>query len=83
MTNINFFYWILEHKYFLDSTFDNNFLEKNFLPLTPTTWREKNNDEYEKAVAILGAFLEQEKNKMQAVKIKDNHFNKWEELKYE
>ena len=82
-TNINFFYWILEHKYFLDSTFDNNFLEKNFLPLTPTTWREKNNDEYEKAVAILGAFLEQEKNKMQAVKIKDNHFNKWEELKYE
>ncbi len=82
-TNINFFYWILDHKYFLDSSFDNNFLEKNFLPLTPNTWRENNNDEYEKVAAILGAFFEQKRNKIEAVKIDNNHFNKWEELKYE
>ncbi len=82
-TNINFFYWILEHKYFLDSSFDNNFLENNFLPLTPNKWRENNNGNYEKAVAILGAYLTEQENKIHPVKLENNNLNKWESLKYE
>ncbi len=82
-TNINFFYWILEHKYFLDSSFDNNFLENNFLPLTPNKWRENNSSEYEKAVAILGAYLTDQENKIFPVKLENNNLNKWESLKYE
>ncbi len=82
-TNINFFYWILEHEYFLDSSFDNNFLEKNFLPLTPNKWRAGNNVEHEKVVAILGAYLEEKEKKIRPIKLDSNHFNQWEKLKYE
>jgi len=82
-TNINFFYWILEHEYFLDSSFDNNFLEKNFLPLTPNKWRAGNNVDHEKVVAILGAYLEEKEKKIRPIKLDSNHFNQWEKLKYE
>ncbi len=82
-TNINFFYWILEHKLFLDSSFDNNFLEKKFIPLTPGKWQKNTNVNYEKAIAVLGAFLLNEENKIHPVKLESNHLNQWESLKYE
>jgi acetyl-CoA carboxylase, biotin carboxylase subunit len=82
-TNINFFYWILEHNKFLDSSFDNNFLDSEFLPLVPDKWRESINQEYKEVVAILGAFLKSQERSLKSVKINTAKNNDWETLKYE
>jgi len=82
-TNINFFYWILEHKYFLDSSFDNNFPENEFLPLVPNKWRENVDQKYKNAAAILGAFLKSREKSLKSSKICTSKNNTWESLKYE
>jgi acetyl-CoA carboxylase, biotin carboxylase subunit len=82
-TNINFFFWILEHNKFLDSSFDNNFLDSEFLPLVPDKWRESINEEYKEVVAILSAFLKSQERSLKSVKINTAKNNDWETLKYE
>ncbi|MCB9206920.1 MAG: acetyl-CoA carboxylase biotin carboxylase subunit [Ignavibacteriales bacterium] len=82
-TNINSFYWILDHDKFIDSSFDINFLANYFLPLVPDKWRDNVGSEYKDVVAILGAFLKERESSLKSSRIcisKDNH---WESLKYE
>lgn len=76
-TNINFFYWILDHPIFLDSTFDNNFLENYFLPLVPNKWRENVNKEYIKVSAILGAFIKSQEKSLKTKKLCSSKNNNW------
>ena len=82
-TNINSFYWILDHEKFLDSSFDNNFLENEFLPLVPNKWRENVNADYKNVAAILGAFLKSQEKSLKSVKICTSKNNNWDNLKYE
>ncbi|MCW8849970.1 MAG: acetyl-CoA carboxylase biotin carboxylase subunit [Melioribacteraceae bacterium] len=82
-TNINFFYWILSHTDFLDSTFNNNFLDTKFLPLVPNKWRENVNAEYKNVAAILGAYLKSKEKTFKSAKICTSKNNNWESLKYE
>jgi len=82
-SNINSFFWILDHRQFLDSTFDNNFLEKEFLPLVPNKWRENVNADYKNVTAILGAFLKSQEKSLKSVKICTSKNNNWDSLKYE
>lgn len=83
ITNINFFYWILEHPYFKDSTFNIDFLEKEFMPFVPNKWREGVNDEYKNVVAILGAYLKAKDKSLTSIKLNTSKNNCWDELKYE
>ena len=82
-TNINFFYWILAHPDFLDSSFNNNFLDTKFLPLVPNKWRANVNAEYKNVAAILGAYLKSKEKSFKSVKICPSMNNHWESLKYE
>lgn len=82
-TNINFFFWILSHELFITSKFDNNFLEKYFLPLVPDKWRENTDEKYANAAAILGAYLKSNEKAFKSVKICPSENNKWENSKYE
>jgi len=82
-TNINFFNWILTHDKFLDSSFDNNFLDKEFLPLVPGKWRNGLNVEYRNVAAILGAYLKSQEKSLKPNKIITSDNNTWETLKYE
>ncbi len=82
-TNINFFYWILEHPKFLDSSFDNNFLENEFMPLVPNKWRAEVNSEYMDVAAILSAYLKEEDKNIKATQLCTSNNNNWNELNYE
>lgn len=82
-TNINFFYWILAHPDFLDSSFNNNFLDTKFLPLVPNKWRENVNAKYKNIAAILGAYLKAQEKSLNSTKICTSKNNLWENLKYE
>ena len=82
-TNINFFYWILSHSNFLDSSFNNNFLDTKFLPLVPNKWRDNVNTEYKNVAAILGAYLKLKEKTFKSAKICTTKNNHWESLKYE
>lgn len=82
-TNINFFYWILAHPDFLDSSFNNNFLDTKFLPLVPNKWRENVNAKYKNVAAILGAYLKAQEKSLNSTKICTSKNNLWENLKYE
>ena len=82
-TNINFFYWILAHSDFLDSSFNNNFLDTKFLPLVPNKWRENVNAKYKNVAAILGAYLKLNEKSFKSAKICTAKNNLWENSKYE
>ncbi len=82
-TNINFFYWILEHPKFLDSSFDNNFLENEFMPLVPNKWRAEVNSEYMDVAVILSAYLKEEDKNIKATQLCTSNNNNWNELNYE
>lgn len=83
ITNINSFFWILDHPKFLDSTFNILFLEEEFLPLVPNKWRESVSEEYKNVSAILGAYIKSKEKSLKSTKICTSNNNKWEELKYE
>ncbi|MBK7106713.1 MAG: acetyl-CoA carboxylase biotin carboxylase subunit [Ignavibacteriae bacterium] len=76
-TNINFFYWILEHPKFLDSTFDNNFLENHFLSLEKSKWRENINQKYNEISAVLSAFLKFGNSNLKPTKNCISETNNW------
>ena len=40
ITNIHSFQWILNHPEFADGSFDNNFLDREFIPLLPGKWKK-------------------------------------------
>jgi acetyl/propionyl-CoA carboxylase alpha subunit len=82
-TNINFFYWILENNKFLDLSFDNNFLDNEFIPLVPNRWKEGINEDYKEIAAILGAFLKSSERELKSGEMKCSRDNNWESLKYE
>jgi len=82
-TNINSFYWILEHQKFIDCSFDNNFLDHYFLPLVPNKWRESINAEYMNIAAILSAFLKSDEKSLKANKLSISKENNWESNQYE
>ncbi len=76
-TNINFFYWILEHSLFLDSSFNNNFLEAEFMPLVPDKWRENVNADYKNVAAILGAYLKTNGKTLKSEKLNTSNNSSW------
>ncbi|MFZ1289680.1 MAG: acetyl-CoA carboxylase biotin carboxylase subunit [Melioribacteraceae bacterium] len=82
-TNINFFYWILEHPKFLDSTFDNNFLENFFLSLQKGKWRENVNKNYNEISALLSAYLKFGNNNIKPIKNCISKTNNWSNEIYE
>lgn len=82
-TNINSFYWILEHSKFLDCSFDNNFLDEYFLPLVPDKWRETINAEYLNVAAILSTHLKSEEKSLKVNKLSVSDENNWESNQYE
>lgn len=82
-TNINFFYWILDHEEFLNSSFDNNFLDNHFMPLVPDQWRSDVDKQYKNVAAILSAFLKSEQQFLKTSKICVSVNNNWEKLRYE
>ncbi|PID59558.1 MAG: pyruvate carboxylase subunit A [Ignavibacteriae bacterium] len=82
-TNINSFYWILDHPKFLDLSFDNNFIDNQFLPLTPNKWRKDIKLDYKNIVAILGAVIKTNEKSLKTSKNYVSDKNNWESLKYE
>jgi acetyl-CoA carboxylase biotin carboxylase subunit len=82
-TNINSFFWILDHPKFLDSSFSILFLEEEFMPLVPNKWRENVNAQYKNVAAILGAYIKSKERTLKSDKICVSNQNHWENLKYE
>ncbi len=83
-TNIELFDWILNHKVFLEGTFDNNFLDKEFLPLVKDG--KYKNGKYEKLkelAAIATALIESGKQNKLIADVKHNGQNNWLLGKYE
>ncbi len=83
-TNIELFDWILNHKVFLEGTFDNNFLDKEFLPLVKEG--KYKNGKYEKLkelAAIATALIESGKQNKLIADVKHNGQNNWLLGKYE
>lgn len=77
ISNISFLDWIIDHPKFVDGSFDINFIDSEFMPLIPNKWREKYNEVYEDAAAILAALLKHDSSKLNTGKIKSNHTNQW------
>lgn len=82
-TNINSFFWILDHPKFIDSSFSILFLEEEFMPLLPNKWRENVNAEYKNVAAILSAYIKAKERKLKSDKNCISNPNHWESLKYE
>ena len=82
-TNINSFFWILDHPKFIDSSFSILFLEEEFMPLVPDKWRESVNAEYKNIAAILGAYIKAKEKTLKSEKICISNNNHWESLRYE
>ncbi len=76
-TNIHSFQWILNHQEFVNGSFDNNFLDREFLPLLPGKWKIELDDKYEDAAVILSALLKDKDSKTKAFKREFKPENKW------
>ena len=83
ITNISFLDWIIDHPKFVDGSFDINFIDNEFMPYVPYKWREKYNEKYEDAAAIIGALLKHKDSILNVGKIESNHTNKWLNQLYE
>lgn len=77
ITNISFLDWIIDHSKFVDGSFDINFIDNEFMPHAPYKWREKYNEKYEDASAIIAAILKFNVKKLRVGKIESNNTNKW------
>lgn len=77
ITNISFLDWIIDHSKFVDGSFDINFIDNEFMPHIPYKWREKYNEKYEDASAIIAAILKFNDKKLRVGKIESNNTNKW------
>jgi len=77
ITNIHSFQWILNHPEFTNGTFDNNFLDREFIPLLPGKWKAELDDKYEDAAIIFSALLKDRDSKTKAFQRECNTENKW------
>lgn len=77
ITNIPACKWILDHELFENGKFTINFIEKEFLTLTPGKWENRNIQEYRKAAAILAALLTHQKNMLKAKPRNISQNNLW------
>jgi len=82
-TNIHSFQWILNHPDFADGTFDNNFLDREFLPLLPGEWKNELDDKYENVATILSALLKDRDSKTKPFKRECKPENRWGKENYE
>ena len=82
-TNINSFQWILNHEDFIDGSFDNNFLDREFIPLLPGKWKDELNIKYEKVAAIFSALVKCKDLETKPLQRNCEPNNKWEEQNYE
>ncbi len=83
-TNVELFNWILNHKTFLDGSFDNNFLDKEFLPLVKNgKYKPENSNEIEEIASIAAALINEKENKSVLSEIKLNGQNNWVTARYE
>lgn len=82
-TNLNFFFWVLQNEIFLNSTFDNNFLEKYFTKNDLAIRSENNEISYNEVAAILGAYLKFAKNEVAPFKNNVISKNNWIDQLYE
>lgn len=80
ITNIPACRWVLNQKEFLSGTFTINFVDNVFIPLLPDKWKNQSNEEYEIAVSVLGALLQNKEHDLKPVRIKNNSSNKWTEV---
>ena len=83
ITNIHSFKWILNHPEFTNGLFDNNFLDREFIPLLSGKWRNDLEDKYENVAAILSALLKDKDSKTKPFKRECNPENKWGKEFYE
>ena len=83
ITNIHACIWVINHEYFRDGSFDINFMEKEFLPLVPDKWKDKDKPEYEDIAAIFGALLKDKEKELKPVSRDCSPQNKWMDTSYE
>jgi acetyl/propionyl-CoA carboxylase alpha subunit len=83
ITNLQACRWVLEHRAFQDSTFDINFLEKEFVPLVPDEWKDNLSENYENAAAILGVLLRAKENELKPVNLDISLNNNWNQNNHE
>ncbi len=81
-TNISLLIWILEHKKFIDGSFNINFIDEELIPKLPGKWRNELKDDYADIASIIAVLMKEAARKITPVKNETNE-NKWEELKYE
>ncbi len=83
-TNVELFNWILNHKTFLEGTFDNNFLDKEFLPLVENGKFKTGTSGVNNEIAALAAVIISEKEKQHILTdMKINGRNNWVTARYE
>ncbi len=83
-TNVELFNWILNHEIFLNGSFDNNFLDREFLPLVEKgSFGTKLNEEKERVAAIAAALIENKNQKNMFASLTQNGKNNWVQAKYE
>ncbi len=82
-TNINSFQWILNNSEFINGTFDNNFLDREFIPLLPGKWKDELNVKYEKVAAIFSALIKRDDLKIKPLQRICSSNNKWGKENYE
>lgn len=80
ITNIPACRWVLDQKEFLDGTFTINFVDNVFIPLLPDKWKSANNEDYENAVSILAALLQNKEHEFKTLKLCGGSSNKWNEI---
>ena len=83
ITNIHSFQWILNHPKFTNGLFDNNFLDREFIPLLPAKWKNQLDIKLEDVAAILSALLKDKDSKTKAFKRECKPNNKWGKETYE
>jgi len=77
ITNIHSFQWILKHPEFTEGSFDNNFLDREFIPLLPGKWKKDLDDKYEDVAAILSALLKDRDSQTKPFKRECKPENQW------
>ena len=58
-------------------------MEKEFLPLVPDKWKDKDKPEYEDIAAIFGALLKDKEKELKPVSRDCSPQNKWMDTSYE
>lgn len=83
LNNITSCKWIISREKYLDSSFDINFLENYFLPITPDKWKNDIDKKYLEAASVIAAVIKNKKSELSTSFIDCSKNNKWKENKYE